>query len=223
MTAGTPNLLATRSLIYLYTHEVPDSYMNLPSADKAAHIRTTMVYMAEGSFLNPQAVVAAAHISKDSRVADLAAGAGFFARAAARVVGPQGQVWAVDPGPDMLPRLKNLAAGEGLHNVEVIRGTIEKAGGTKLPDAAMDVAIMANALFGITNKEAAAKEAARILRKAGRVLLIDWSDSHGGLGPHPSHVVSKAMAKQIFEDAGFSGAEDIPAGAYHWGLILRKK
>jgi demethylmenaquinone methyltransferase/2-methoxy-6-polyprenyl-1,4-benzoquinol methylase len=179
--------------------------------------------MSESSFLNPAAVVAAAHISPGSRVADLCTGSGFFARAAARATGPEGVVWAIDAHGDMLARLKNLATGEGLHNLEVVRGTIEKAGGTHLPDATIDVAIVANALFSTTHKEAAAAEAHRILRKAGRLLLVDWSASHGGLGPHPDHVVAQADARRLFEQAGFAKGEDIPAGAYHWGLILRKK
>lgn len=177
----------------------------------------------ESSFLNPQRALASAHISEGSRVADLQAGSGFFARAAARAAGPHGLVWAIDPNPEMLPRLKNLAEGEGLRTIEVVRGTLEKPGGTKLPDATMDVAILANALFGIEHKETAAKEAYRILRRAGRLVLIDWSDSHGGLGPHPEHIVTKAQALKIFEAAGFAPAEDIPAGDYHWGLILRKR
>ncbi len=177
----------------------------------------------ESSFLNPQATLAAAHISEGSRVADLCTGSGFFARAAARAVGPEGLVWAIDPNPDMLPRLKNLSVGEGLDNIEVMRGTVEKLGGTKLPDATMDVAVLANALFGIEHKEVAAKEAYRVLRRAGRLVLIDWTESHGGLGPHPDHVVTQAEARKIFEAAGFGQAEDIPAGAYHWGLILRKQ
>lgn len=178
--------------------------------------------MSERSFLNPQAAIAAAHISPGSRVADLSSGSGFFARAAARHVGPEGEVWAVDAHPDMLVRLKNLAAAEGLRNVEVIRGSLERAGGTRLPDAGLDFCIIANALFSASDKEAVAREAHRVLRKAGRLLLIDWSESHGGLGPHPSHVVAQEEAKKIFGRAGFAHAEDIPAGAYHWGLILRK-
>ncbi len=177
----------------------------------------------ESSFLNPQRALAAAHISEGSRVADLQAGSGFFARAAARAAGQAGQVWAIDPNPDMLPRLKNLALAEGLHTVEVVRGTVEKLGATLLPDATMDVCILANALFSIEHKEAAAGEAYRVLRKAGRLVLIDWSGSHGGLGPHPDHVVTKAQALEIFGAAGFAQPEDIPAGAYHWGLILRKR
>lgn len=179
--------------------------------------------MSESSFLNPQAAVAACHISEGSRVADLSAAGGFFTRAAARAVGPGGVVWAVDAHSDLLARLKNLAGAEGLHHIEVVRGSIEKVGGTHLPDSTMDFCIVANALFSAADKPAVAEEAARVLRKAGRLLLIDWLSSHGGLGPAPEHIVSAAEAKKIFEVAGFAQAEDIPAGAYHWGLILRKK
>jgi ubiquinone/menaquinone biosynthesis C-methylase UbiE len=179
--------------------------------------------VSESLFLNPQAAVAAMHISPGSRVVDLAAGSGFFARAAARATGEAGVVWAIDAQQEMLPRLKNLAVGEGLHNIEVARGTVEKLGGTKLPEATMDVAILANALFATHDKATAAAEAYRVLRKAGRLLLIDWADSHGGLGPEASHVVSAQEAKKVFEAVGFERAEDIPAGAYHWGLILRKR
>jgi ubiquinone/menaquinone biosynthesis C-methylase UbiE len=177
----------------------------------------------ESSFLNPRRTLEAAHISEGSRVADLAAGAGFFTRAAARLAGPAGLVWAVDPNPDMLPRLKNLGAAEGLHNIEVVRGAADKHGGTKLPDATMDAAILANALFSMEDKRAAAAEAYRVVRRAGRLILIDWTGSHGGLGPHSGHVVSMAEARALFEAAGFAQAEEIPAGAYHWGLILRKR
>lgn len=177
----------------------------------------------ESSFLSPQATLGAAHISEGSRVADFSAGSGFFARAAARIVGQDGIVWAIDPSADMLTRLKNLSVGEGLHNVEVVRGSLEKLGGTKLPDATMDVVMLANGLFSVDHKEVAAAEAYRVLRKAGRLVLVDWTSSHGGLGPHQDQVVTAAHAKKIFEAAGFVHAEDIPAGAYHWGLILRKR
>lgn len=179
--------------------------------------------MSETSFLSPAAAIAAAHISAGSRVADLAAGSGFFVRAAARAVGPDAQVWAIDPNPDMLVRLKNLSMSEGLHAIEVVRGTPEKPGGTHLPDSTIDFCILANALFSMRDKDAVAREAYRVLRRAGRLMLIDWSGSHGGLGPHEDHVVAQEDARGIFERAGFAHAEDIPAGGYHWGLILRKK
>lgn len=179
--------------------------------------------MPESSFLNPGKTLAAAHLYEGMTVADFGCGAGFFARAAARLVGARGVVWAVDAHRELLPRLKNLALGEGLQNVEVMHGNIERAGGSRLPDARADLVIAANVLFSAERKETLAREAARVLKKGGRALIVDWQGSFGGLGPHPSHVVGEAAGRRVFEDAGFVFVNNVPAGAFHWGVILKKK
>lgn len=155
------------------------------------------------------------------KVADFDAGSGFFTRGAARLCAP-GTVWAVDANHELLSRLKNLATAEGLQNVEVVAGNIEKVGGTHLPEAAFDAVIVANSLFAVEHKAGVAAEAARVLKRGGRVLVIDWEDSFGGLGPAPHDVVSAAEATKIFKAAGFEAGGSAPTGAYHWGLIFRK-
>ncbi len=179
--------------------------------------------MAESSFLNPAAAVAAAGVHEGMKVAEFGAGSGFFTRAAARAVGAGGVVWAVDLNSDLLSRLKNLSLGEGLHNVEVLRGDIQHLGGTHLPEDSFDFCIIANVLWALECKPCLAQEAARILKRGGKVLAIDWSGSWGGLGPQPRDVVGKADALKLFEAHGFAKAGDVPAGAYHWGCILKKK
>lgn len=174
-------------------------------------------------FLNPGRVVRAAKIHEGHLVADFGAGSGFFTRAAGRAVGEGGEVWAVDIHRDMLPRLKNLSAAEGLRNVHVAHGDIEHVGGTPLPPEYFDFVILSNVLFSAEHKRALVSEAKRVLKKNGRVLTVDWSGSFGGLGPAESHVVSERDAKKLFEDAGFTAVENIPAGAYHWGFVVRKK
>ena len=179
--------------------------------------------MQQSSFLNPAAAVHKAGLLDGQRVADYSGGAGFFARAAARTVGQDGVVWFVDPNQDLLVRIKNLALGEGLHNVEVVHGNVEKVGGSKLLDASVDLVIVANVLFSSNNKAGVAAETARVLRRGGRALVVDWRGSFGGLGPSSEHVVQQAVAKSLFEQYGLVFKEDIPVGAYHWGCILKKK
>lgn len=179
--------------------------------------------MSESSFLNPSKMVYLAGIHEGMKVADFGSGSGFFTRAAARATAPAGVVWAVDIHQDMLPRVKNLGAAEGLKNIEVVRGDASHIGGTKLPDNTFDFVVIANLLFTVECRGCVAAEAARVLKKGGRVLLTDWLGSYGGLGPDARHVVGKVDAMQFFEPVGFAFVDDLPAGAYHWGCILKKK
>jgi ubiquinone/menaquinone biosynthesis C-methylase UbiE len=178
--------------------------------------------MEESSFLNPQFALRNAGLHEGQEVADFGAGSGFFTRAAARIIG-DAQVWAVDESGELLTRIKNLSNAEGLHNVEILRANIEAKSGTSLPKEHFDMVIVANVLFSAGNKQQLVKEIARVLKRSGRAVVIDWSSSHGGLGPHPDHVVSKEDARQLFEDAGFVLVDSLAAGAYHWGFVVRKK
>lgn len=178
--------------------------------------------MAESTFLDPGRVVRMAKIHEGHLVADFGAGSGFFTRAAAREVGDGGEVWAVDINRDLLPRVKNFSVAEGLHNVQVVHGDIERERGTPLPPEHFDFVIASNVLFSAEHKKNLVHEVKRVLKKTGRALIIDWSGSFGGLGPHPDHIVSERQAKKLFEESGFTFVDDVPAGAYHWGIVFRK-
>ncbi len=183
--------------------------------------------MTIGEFLSPQRAVLAARIQEGMSVADFGAGAGFFARAAARAAGPSGVVWAVDAHREGLARVRSLAAAEQLFNIEVSAGNIEERGGSQLPDENIDLVIAANILFSAQDKRAVVEEIWRVLKPRGKVLVIDWQGSFGGLGPQPEHLVTKEQALTLFEKGGFEritapeGA--VQTGQYHWGIMFRKQ
>jgi len=53
-------------------------------------------------------------------------------------------------------------------------------------------------------------------------LLIDWSESFGGIGPSPQSVIREESAKEMLEKNGFVLKESMPAGNHHYGLIFVK-
>ncbi|OHA89136.1 MAG: hypothetical protein A2653_02915 [Candidatus Zambryskibacteria bacterium RIFCSPHIGHO2_01_FULL_43_25] len=174
-------------------------------------------------FSDPQKNIDQLNLLLGQVVVDFGSGSGHYTLAAALKVGESGRVYAVDIQKDLLARIKNEARRRNLSNVEIIWGDIEQIGGTRLKDASADWVFMSNVLFQISNKEACAGEAARILKSGGRALIIDWTDSFEGLGPEQSAVFTRDSAVSLFSNKGFSVEKDISAGEHHFGIMMLKK
>ncbi|MEX0931284.1 MAG: methyltransferase domain-containing protein [Candidatus Paceibacterota bacterium] len=174
-------------------------------------------------FSDPTVTISQLSLAPGAQVADLGSGSGFYALALAREVGDSGRVFAVDVQKDLLTRLKTQANKEHLYNIEVIWGDLERRGGTKLKDASVDDVVISNVLFQISEKDAFADEARRIVKRGGRLLIVDWSDSFGGMGPQPEHIFTEGEARELFERHGFVLERSIEAGEHHYGIIMRTK
>lgn len=174
------------------------------------------------SFSDPSYNIEQFNLQSGMKVADLGSGTGFYAMAAAKAVGDRGKIYAVDVQKDLLEKLKKEATHKGIHNIEVIWGDVLSIGGTKLNDSSVDAVIVANLLFQLDNKKDFVSEVKRILKSKGKLMLIDWNESYGGLGPKQEHAVGKKAGREIFEQSGFVFERDIHAGVHHWGVVLRK-
>ncbi len=174
-------------------------------------------------FSNPQKNIEQFILGEDWHVADFGTGSGAYALAAARAVGPDGKVYAIDVKTETLSRLKKEADTARLHNIEILRGNLEKLGGSGLRDEACDAIIISNVLFQIDDRQVFVREVGRVLKKGGKVLVVDWSQSFGGVGPEAGAVYREDAAQELFTGAGFSYERSIDAGAHHYGLIFKKK
>lgn len=175
-------------------------------------------------FTNPQKNAESFQLMPGMYVADFGAGSGFYIFTCSPMVGENGKIYAVDIQKDVLSTISNEADKKNLHNVEVIWGDLEKVGGSRLSDNSLDFVIASNILFQIESKESFIKEVKRVLKPGkGRVAVIDWRDSFGGLGPENNAVVSKDVCKNLFLSSGFELDREVSdSGAHHYGLIFRK-
>ncbi|HSE56485.1 MAG TPA: class I SAM-dependent methyltransferase [Candidatus Paceibacterota bacterium] len=173
-------------------------------------------------FMHPEAIIAAAQLRPSDVVADFGAGSGFMSRAAAKLV-PQGTVYAIELQRGLVERLEHDAKEANLSNLHPIWGDIESPKGSSLADASVDVVILSNILFQLDDKSGAVAEVARVLKPASKVLVIDWTESFGGLGPAPQHVFRPEQARALFEQRGLQVVTDqLPAGEHHYAILLRK-
>lgn len=171
-------------------------------------------------FVNPHATLLQLALRDGMRVGDFGTGSGHYAFAASAMVGNDGRVYAVDVQQDVLTRLQDDAERKGIRNIDYIWGDLEKAGSTKLKEASLDAIILSNTLFQLEDKNKALEEIKRVLKPEGKLLLVDWTGSHGGMGPAREHVVGEEKALAIFSDNGFKKMKSFAAGPHHYAVVF---
>lgn len=100
-------------------------------------------------------------------IADLGAGEGLISQLLAR--GAE-KVYCVDNAPKMVEFGKALADKNKLTNLEYVLGDIESI---PLKDSSVEVALLSQALHHANHPQMALKEAFRILKPNGRVIILD--------------------------------------------------
>lgn len=172
------------------------------------------------SFSSPRENVLQLGLREGMKVGDFGAGSGHYARAAAGVVGHGGRVYAIDIQEDVLKHLKLNTQSHHQSIVEALWGDIEKRGGTHLKDATLDAVILANTLFQIENRDGLLSEIRRVLQPGGKLMVVDWAGSYGGMGPAQSKVVSEHAAEALFINGGFHKVKSFRCGPHHYGIIF---
>lgn len=174
------------------------------------------------TFVDPAAMIRKLDIVPGTTVADFGCGAGYFTFEAAKAVGAEGRVYALDILPAALEAVMSRMKVLGLSNVETKRVNLEKIGGSGLLPESVDWVILKDMLFQNDNKEVILQEIFRVLKPAGKVFLMEWTPGDVPMGPEEGMRVSEEDTRTLIEKIGLHPEQSIPAGDFHYALIARK-
>ncbi len=168
-------------------------------------------------FLTPHQLVRELYLKPGSKVADIGCGSGAYTIALAGEVGDIGQVYALDVHREALHTLASSLERQSILNVDIIWADIEKD--TPIEKYSLDAVVMSNVLFQLEDIPKALTHVATLLKPEGQLLVVDWSQSHGGIGPHKDHVVTESQAEEYISKNGFRMQKRLHAGDYHYAFI----
>jgi ubiquinone/menaquinone biosynthesis C-methylase UbiE len=118
-----------------------------------------------------EAVLKLADLRPGETVIDLGTGTGAVAILAATQVGTTGRIKAVDISPEMLTR-----AGARLRDLQITNIDLAEGSAEAIPadDRSIDAVVASLTLMYVIDRDAAAKDIARVLRPGGRFVAAVW-------------------------------------------------
>lgn len=146
----------------------------------------------------------------------------FFVLPIMQILKDGGKLYSVGSNENLLQKVFNEVKHLG-GTLHTLKAHVGKHKGVPLKDKSLDFILLDNVLFTLEDHKEGLKEISRLLKKGGRVFVIDWLHSFGGIGPHEKHIVSKTKTNELFVLSGFNLINEIDAGDFHFAFVFRKE
>lgn len=176
------------------------------------------------ALIDPAKILEKLNLTAGMRVADLGCGrTGHITFQLAPLVGERGVVYALDIMKDVLESIRSQARAGGFANIQTIWSDLENIGAASVPEHSLDAGFLMNVLFMLKKRADALKEAARLIKKDGYLVIVDWVKKIGPLGPSPEQMINPSVLKDVAAKEGFDFIEEVPIGDFHFCNIFKKK
>lgn len=174
------------------------------------------------NFLNPEVIFSQLNVKKGITIADLGCGSGFMAIKAARAVGDDGEVYAVDVQKNVISEINSKIKLFNLRNIKPIWANLEKVGSLQIPDNSVDISLLIQIFHQSKKRKEIFKEAKRITKNGGKILIIEWEKREGVFGAPKGLSLDKEVLKKEAKSAGFKYLKDIKTDKLHYGFLVEK-
>jgi ubiquinone/menaquinone biosynthesis C-methylase UbiE len=171
------------------------------------------------SWYDPEAILKDSGLTKGMVFVDVGCGDGFFSLLAAKSVGQNGFVYAVDSDAMAIDRLKKRAETQNLSNIVAKAGAAE---GTVFCSGCADIVFFSMVLHDFRDAVAVLQNAKTMLKPEGRLVDLDWKKKQRTpFGPPFEIRFSEADAAGLLKMTGFTITVLSDAGEYHYVITAR--
>lgn len=150
-------------------------------------------------------------------------GAGYFVLQSAMMVGPEGKVCAVDIQKPVLSNIETRAQLYNLHNIKTVWANLEKYNATKIESGSLDFGLLINILFQNNDHETIIREAIRMVKQGGRLLVIDWKSGRFPFGPKEEDKIKLDTIREMGRRLNLREIKIFDAGTFHFGVVFEKQ
>jgi len=174
---------------------------------------------------DPEGTLRRLGIARRDSLLDIACGNGHFTVPAARII--DGPVYGLDLDADLLGELTTAAEGAGVtvHTIDTDALALPDC----LPERVTD-ALMANTFHGVPDGTELARRVRESLLPGGRFAVVNWHDRPRTettvlgepRGPPADLRMSPGETVEAVEPAGFTAAETVELGPYHYGVVFER-
>ena len=138
-------------------------------------------------------------VNRNSIVADVGAGSGFYTfRIAKRV--PEGKVYAVEIQEGAIKYLQEKSKSLKLNNVQVVKGSAQSPG---LPDSSIDLLIMVDVYHELEYPREFLQSIKQALRPDGKLLLLEYKAEDPAVRIKAAHKMTVAQVERELAANGF--------------------
>lgn len=150
--------------------------------------------------LPPDEILRKLNINEGDVFADIGCGIGYFSLPAAKIVGENGIVYALDISSEMLKVLEEKVQLDKLTNVRPI---ISEEYNLHLSDNLVKIAFSCNVIHEVDDRYRFLNEMKRILTDNGMAVIIDWEKVQSDYGPPVDHRIDKSEINSALAELGF--------------------
>lgn len=167
---------------------------------------------------DPEAILDGIGLQPGMVFADIGCGEGFFTLPAAKAVGGEGRVYALDVDDEAIGRLKETARRRGLKNITAIFGE----GETTVPcERCADIVFLGIVLHDFSDAAKVLANARKIIKPGGLLANLDWKKEEMEIGPPKEIRFDEEKASELISAAGFEVTAVKESGSFHY-LITAK-